>query len=77
MSSADIKRKLGESYTLDDVDQVCEDLKAYQLNVSKLPFSIDRKVGVRVNEAAPKVTKKSNFFDDDEVDETLIKLAKL
>ncbi len=77
LTSADIKRKLGESYTLEDVDQVCEDLKTYQLNVSKLPFSVDRKVGVRVNESAPKITKKSNDFDDDEVDETLIKLAKL
>lgn len=76
LSSADIKRKLGESYTLEDVDQVCEDLKAYQLNVSKLPFSIDRKVGVRVNEAAPKIVKKNDFFDDDEVDDNLIKLAK-
>ena len=76
LSSADIKRKLGESYTLEDVDQVCEDLKAYQLNVSKLPFSIDRKVGVRVNEAAPRIVKKNDFFDDDEVDESLIKLAK-
>ena len=77
LTSADIKRKLGESYTLDDVDQVCEDLKAYQLNVSKLPFSIDRKVGVRVNESTPRIKKKVDMFgDDDEVDDSLIKLAK-
>jgi chromosome segregation ATPase len=79
LTSADIKRKLGESYTLEDVDQVCEDLKTYQLNVSKLPFSIDRKVGVKVNEAAPRIISKktTESFDDDEVDESLIRLANL
>ena len=78
LTSADIKRKLGESYTLDDVDQVCEDLKAYQLNVSKLPFSVDRKVGVRVNESANPINSKSaKLFDDDEVDEQLIRIARI
>lgn len=77
LTSADIKRKLGESYTLDDVDQVCEDLKAYQLNVSKLPFSIDRKVSVRVNEAIKTNPKSAKLFDDDEVDEQLIKIARI
>lgn len=72
----DIKRKLGESYTMEDVDQVCEDLKSYQLNVSRLPFSIDRKVSVRVNEnmtGASRNAKKQ--FEDDDVDAGLIKLA--
>lgn len=76
LTSKDIKRKLGESYTLEDVDQVCEDLKAYQLNVSKLPFNIDRKVGIKVTEARSN-TSRSNKFDDDEVDDNLIKLAKI
>ena len=76
---ADIKRKLGESYTLEDVDQVCEDLKAYSLNVSKLPFEVTKKVGVRVTESTNtrmmnNTTKKSAIYDD-EVSETLIKLA--
>ena len=76
---ADIKRKLGESYTLEDVDQVCEDLKAYSLNVSKLPFEVTKKVGVRVTESTNtrmmnNTTKKSSIYDD-EVSDTLIKLA--
>ena len=76
---ADIKRKLGESYTLEDVDQVCEDLKAYSLNVSKLPFEVTKKVGVRVTESTNtrmmnNTTKKSAIYDD-EVSDTLIKLA--
>ncbi|MCK9470184.1 MAG: hypothetical protein M0Q88_00330 [Bacilli bacterium] len=77
LTSTDIKRKLGESYTLEDVDQVCEDLKQYQLNVSKLPFSLDRQVAVRVNESrgnALNVIKQKSFTDDD-VDESLLRLA--
>lgn len=78
VSSSDIKRKLGESYTLTDVDEVCEDLKSYQLNVSKLPFSVDRKVGIKVNEAYDiNKNQKSNINSDDDVDDSLIRLANL
>lgn len=79
MNSIDIKRKLGESYTMDDVDQVCEDLKAYQLNVSRLPWDLNnRKVSIRVTEAVNKnLPRKTSEFDDDEVSEGLIKLANL
>lgn len=78
VTSSDIKRKLGESYTLTDVDEVCEDLKSYQLNVSKLPFSIDRKVGIKVNEAYDiNKNQKSSINSDDDVDDSLIRLANL
>jgi len=78
LTPADIKRKLGESYTMEDVDQVCEDLKQYQLNVSRLPFDVGRKVGVRVNESKTNNTlnvQGQKEATDDDVDETLIKLA--
>lgn len=79
LTAKDIKRKLGESYTLEDVDQVCEDLKSYQLNVSRLPFSIDRKVSVKVNESATsrKMRPMQSEFEDDGVDVSLIRLANL
>lgn len=80
LTSSDIKRKLGESYKLEDVDQVCEDLKSYQLNVSRLPFSIDSKMSVRVNEArntSPVSRAANSRFDDDEVDDSLVRLAQI
>lgn len=80
LTAQDIKRKLGASYTIADVNTVCEELKRYQLNVSKLPFSIDRKVGVRVNEAVSKsaINKAaSKQFDDDDVDDSLMRMANL
>lgn len=76
----DIKRKLGASYTISDVNSVCEDLKRYQLNVSKLPFSVDRKVGIRVNEAknnSPISRQANRYAEDDAVDESLLRLANL
>lgn len=81
LTATDVKRKLGESYSIEDVDKVCEDLKSYQLNVSKLPFEVNRKVGVRVNEGSsrlnPVTSSKKAIFDEDEVDDGLIRLANI
>ena len=80
LTSQDIKRKLGASYTISDVNTVCEELKRYQLNISKLPFSVDRKVNVRVNEGISKAAVNraaSSQCEDDDVDDSLIRLANL
>lgn len=81
LAPSDIKVKLGESYTLSDVDQVCRDLRSYQLNISKLPFSIDRsnKISVKVNESvnslSNQISRPSHI--DDDVDDTLMRIANL
>lgn len=77
LTPSDIKRKLGNTYTMDDVDAVCESLKSYQLNVSKLPFSVDKKISVKVNESVntKSLSNKSKYYDDDDVDDGLIRLA--
>ena len=80
LTSQDIKRKLGASYTISDVNTVCEELKRYQLNISKLPFNVDRKVNVRVNEGISKAAVNraaSSQGEDDDVDDSLIRLANL
>lgn len=78
LTAKDIKRKLGASYTIADVNAVCEELKRYQLNVSKLPFSVGNKLGIRVNESiSRKVSTPVNDFEDDEIDDTLMRLANL
>lgn len=66
VSAQDIKNKLEESYTLSDIDKVCEELQAYDLNMSKLPFNVGRQAKIRVTES-----KKDNLHHtnpDDEVD---------
>ena len=39
VSVNEIKNRLNESYTFDDIDEVCESLQSYKLNMSKLPFA--------------------------------------
>lgn len=40
LSSKDIKSRLNESFTLKDVDTICEGLSDYARNLNKLPFSV-------------------------------------
>lgn len=81
VSANEIKNRLGESYTISDIDQICEDLQNYTLNISKLPFNFDKKknVKVQIKESTegliPK--KKVSEVGDDDIDEGLIKMAGL
>ncbi|MBQ6631214.1 MAG: hypothetical protein IJH55_03670 [Romboutsia sp.] len=49
----EIKNRLSESFTFNDIDSVCEDLREYKLNVSKLPFntgrSLNEGIGIKAN----------------------------
>lgn len=76
ISPDEVRNRLGESFTADDVDSVCEDLQTYSLNISKLPFSVSNncKAKVKVTESMDSPT--GNFNDGDDVDESLIRLAK-
>lgn len=72
----EVKNRLPESYTVDDVDLVCEDLQSYELNINKLPFNVGRKVKVKVRESHNEGLNINKGVDD-EVDESLIALAGL
>ena len=39
VSSNEIKNKLPESYSIKDIDVVCEEVRDYRINMSKLPFT--------------------------------------
>lgn len=73
----EIKNKLPESYTIDDVDSICEELQSYALNISKLPFNVDRKVKVKVHESMKEPLNKVTDDGEDDIDESLIRLAGL
>jgi len=66
----EIKNKLSESYNFEDIDKVCEDLQEYELNMQKLPFSLDRKVRVQVTESRNDPLKLHN--PDDDIDESFL-----
>lgn len=80
VTSNEVKNRLPESYTIEDVDRICESLQKQALSVNKLPFTADSSVKVRVNESKRSQVNvgRSQMNDsDDYVDESLINLANL
>ena len=73
VSKNEIINKLSSNYSLDEVDKVCEDLKAYKIKVSKLPFALDSKSVVALKESKHIDISSVNVNDDDYVDPSLIK----
>ena len=68
----DIKARLHEGYTFNDVDKVCESLQGYTVALNKLPMALqDSKNRVRVTESVETIVK--NKFDDT-IDESLLRL---
>lgn len=79
ITKEEIKNKLPESYNFQDIDNACNDLRTYKLNMSRLPFSTQKinenahmKISSSKNEA---ILPHKNI--DDEVDEQLLDLAGL
>lgn len=67
----EIKNRLKESYTLKDIDAVCDGLQEYALNINKLPFSFDRKVKVQAKASVNENLSIPNPYDDEVDDLTL------
>ena len=74
VSPEDIKSKLSESYSFNDIDKVCESLQKYKLTVNALPFNIgkDKPVRMSIKESREVICPVNNDDRiDDEVDTTL------
>ena len=70
----DIKNRLSESYSLKDIDSVCESLQDYELKVSALPFKLSSNIKAKVKTPVkPQTNSYAN--NDDEIDETLLRMA--
>lgn len=70
----EITTRLPKSYGPEDIDAVCESLQSYELNMSKLPFNVDRKVKVRVHESIKEQLPNNRNVDDD-IDPQLMRLV--
>lgn len=75
ITANEIKNRLAESYTVEDIDKVCEDLQAYALNMSKLPIAFSKNAKFKVTESKNE-SLRVNVNADDEIDDSLIGLAK-
>lgn len=76
IKAEEIKRRLGESYSLDDVDRVCDDVANIQLNINSLPFNIksNNNLKVKIKESYEPIKPKNSY--DDDIDDQLIYLSK-
>lgn len=69
----DIKSKLNENFSFNDIDKVCESVQQFKLTINKLPFTTDRPVKMKITESKkPSITsiQPNDSFDDD-IDDTL------
>lgn len=75
VNSSDIKSRLNEGYSFNDIDKVCEDLQSYQLKINSLPFNINQgnNVKVKIKESYEPIKPKNRC--DDDIDSSLINLA--
>ncbi|MBO7734842.1 MAG: hypothetical protein J6S67_19940 [Methanobrevibacter sp.] len=78
VTAEEIKNRLSEHYSFEEIDKVCEQLQKSILNVRKLPFETtrDKKIRVEVKESK-KPTYLNTAEADDEVDDSLLELAGL
>ena len=77
MKSDEIKNRLPDGYSFDDIDRVCESLQSYQVSMSKLPFNLVKEKGARVSIKESKDSMLPANRTDDDVDEALKILAGL
>lgn len=77
VNANEIKNKLPENYSFDDIDLVCEGLRDFNLKVRNLPVNLQQNKikKVVVTESKEPILPQSRF--DDTVDESLLMLANL
>lgn len=77
VKTAEIRNKLPEKFSFSDIDLVCEDLRNYKLNVSKLPFSthqLNENINMRVNNLSPGLIPTN---ETDEINDYDLKLMEM
>ena len=84
ISANEIKNRLSETYTFTDIDNICENLRQYKININNLPFSSNTiskqitessRVSTRASKNESILPKNKMYEDVDEVDEQLLSLA--
>ena len=74
VSESDIRSRLSEKSSFDEIDKVCESLQNYVTVSNRLPFDTSKKVRMAMKEHREPILPKSSL--DDCVDNSLIALAK-
>ena len=75
VKTEEIKNKLPSNYSFDDIDSICESVSKYKLQINRLPFNVGNNTKIAIKES--KEIKRQNSSNDDTIDDSLIRLAKL
>jgi hypothetical protein len=73
---SEITSRLNESYTLADVDAVCDQILDSTVNFSRLPFGVRTRTSARISESISKPVKTNPEYGYD-IDDSLLELAGL
>lgn len=74
----DITSRLNESYTLTDIDNVCDELLSYNVSMNRLPFGVNRASTIKMRESTNTTKRKEvDPVDGYEIDDSLLELAGL
>lgn len=73
----EIKNKLPQTYTFNDIDRICEDLRSYKLSIDRLPFNVTESVKMKPKQSTYEPILPVNRAVDDDVDSALIEMAGL
>lgn len=67
----EIKNKLNENFTFDDVDNVVDSLRSYKLNLNKLPFSVatpNQRITMNESKQSPRTINPDDVLDASFID---------
>lgn len=80
IDAKDIKNRLSESYSFNEIDMVCDELREYKLSMNKLPFrasNLNENMKFKATPSKNESILPADDFNGDEVDEQLKSLAGL
>lgn len=72
-----VSQKLRESRNKQSVDRICEDLRQDNLDLEKLPFSLDKSTSVSYSGEINQINPSYYSNDDDNVSDSLLRMVNL
>ena len=79
VTPAEITSRLNENYTIDDIDNACDNLLENINNFNRLPFGFNQNSKIRIQESASNKNRRVNIDPDAgyDIDDSLLELAGL
>ena len=75
LNEQEIRSKLKESYSVKDIDSVCEELSERKSNLGKLPFRLNESTKINFKPSSNE-RLGNNFLDDDIVSDSLLRMLE-